>query len=54
MSNNGTLIYGSLSFQEKMSLFRRIEIEADRKVIDLDVIICSRMTCELSSVISNA
>ena len=54
MSNNGTLIYGSLSFQEKMSLFKRYQTEADRKVIDLIVIICSRMTCELSSVISNA
>ena len=34
MSNQGTLRYGSLSFEEKMGLFKRVEIEADRKVTD--------------------
>ena len=34
MSNHGTLRYGSLSFEEKMGLFKRVEIEADRKVTD--------------------
>lgn len=36
MSKNGTLCYGSLSFQEKMSLFKRYEIEANRKVTECD------------------
>ena len=34
MSNHGTLRYGSLSFEEKMGLFKRVEIEAGRKVTD--------------------
>jgi hypothetical protein len=36
MSKNGTLCYASLSFQEKISLFKRYEIEADRKVTECD------------------
>ena len=34
MSVDGTLRYGSLSFEEKMGLFKRVEIEAGRKVTD--------------------
>ena len=36
MSMNGTLSYSSLSFQEKMSLFKRYQTEADRKVTAYD------------------
>ena len=34
MSVDGTLRYGSLTFEEKMGLFKRVEIEAGRKVTD--------------------
>ena len=34
MSNHGTLRYGSLSFEEKMRLFRSYQSVTDRKVRD--------------------
>ena len=49
MSNHGTLRYGSLSFEEKMGLFKRVEIEADRKVTD-DY---NMLSCDKRSLIHN-
>jgi hypothetical protein len=41
MSKNGTLSYASLSFQEKISLFKRYESEVDRKVTYCDHMLTS-------------
>ena len=49
MSNHGTFRYGSLSFEEKMRLFKRYQSEADRKVTD-DYNILS---CDKRSLIHN-
>ena len=49
MSVDGTLSYGSLSFEEKMSLFKRYQTEADRKVTDdYDM-----LTCDTRSLVHN-
>lgn len=36
MSNNGTLLYGTLSFPEKLSLFKQFESNCKREVTNCD------------------
>lgn len=47
MSKNGTLSYASLSFQEKISLFKRYEVEVERKVTYRDHMHISYLTRDL-------
>ena len=49
MSHHGTLRYGSLSFEEKMRLFRSYQSETDRKVTD-DY---NMLSCDKRSLIHN-
>jgi hypothetical protein len=41
MSINGTLSYATLSFQEKIGLFKKYQTEVDRKVTHCDHILTS-------------
>jgi hypothetical protein len=41
MSKNGTLNYATLSFQEKIGLFKRYQTEVDRKVTYCDHMLTS-------------
>ena len=49
MSVDGTLCYGSLSFEEKMRLFRSYQSGADRKVTDD----CDMLSWDKRSLIHN-
>jgi hypothetical protein len=47
MSKNGTLSYASLSFQEKVNLFKRYEAEVDRQVTYCYHMLISYLTSDL-------